>query len=87
MVARAEAEAAELIRTSEKSAAETIARRTEAAEARIAATERSAEAELKAEVARRVTTAAATLIVTKGDRARHDRLTEDAIAGLDRRLH
>ncbi len=87
MVARAEAEAAEVLRTSEQAAAETIARRTAAAEARIAASERSAESELKAEVARRVTAAAATLIATKGDRTMQDRLTEDAIAGLDRRLH
>ncbi|GGI93414.1 hypothetical protein GCM10007973_32100 [Polymorphobacter multimanifer] len=87
MVARAEAEAAELIRTGELAAAETIARRTAAAEARIAASERSAEAELKSEVARRVTAAAATLIATKGDQSMHDRLTEDAIAGLERRLH
>lgn len=87
IVARAEAEAAELIKTSEKAAAETIARRTAAAEAKIAAAERSAEAELKGEVARRVTAAAGALIAEKADKAMHDRLTEDAIAGIERRLH
>lgn len=87
MVARAEAEAAELIKTSEKAAADTIARRTAAAEAKIAAAERSAEAELKADVARRVTAAAGMLIAEKADKAMHDRLTEEAIAGLERRLH
>jgi len=87
MVARAEAEAAELVKAGEKAAAETIARRTAAAEAKISAAERSAEAELKAQVARQVTTAAAVLIADKADKAMHDRLTEDAIAGLERRLH
>lgn len=87
MVARAETEAAELLKAGEKAAAETIARRTAAAEAKIAAAERSAEAELKAQVARQVTTAAASLIADKADKAMHDRLTEEAIAGLERRLH
>jgi F-type H+-transporting ATPase subunit b len=87
IVARAQAEAAALIQDSEKAAAETIARRTAAAEAKIAAAERGAEAELRGELARQVTVAAAALIAAKADPAMHDRLTEDAIAGLDRRLH
>jgi F-type H+-transporting ATPase subunit b len=87
MVARAEAEAAELVKAGEKAAAETIARRTAAAEAKIAAAERSAEAELKAQMARQVTTAAAALIAGKADKAMHDRLTDEAIAGLERQLH
>lgn len=86
MIARAEVEAADLIKTSEKAAADTIARRIAAAEAKIIAAERNAEAELKAQLARQVTAAAAALIADRADSAMHDRLTEDAIAGLDRRL-
>jgi F-type H+-transporting ATPase subunit b len=87
MVARAESEAAELLKASEAAAAETIARRTAAAEAKISAAERSAEAELRAQMAQQVTAAAAALIASKADKAMHDRLTEEAIAGLERRLH
>jgi F-type H+-transporting ATPase subunit b len=87
IVARAEAEAAELVATSQRNAALTIERRTAAAEAKIAAAERAAEAELRADVARRVTAAAATLIAAKADKTLQARLTDDAIAGLERRLH
>jgi F-type H+-transporting ATPase subunit b len=87
IVARARVEAQSIVAESEKAAAETIARRTAAAEAKIAAAERTAEAELRAELARRVTTAAASLIESKADKVMRDRLTEEAIAGLDRRLH
>lgn len=87
MIARAETEAADLVKASEKTAAETIARRMAAAEAKIAAAERSAETELKAQLARQVTNAAAALIADKADKSMHDRLTEDAISGLERRLH
>jgi F-type H+-transporting ATPase subunit b len=38
-------------------------------------------------MARQVTTAAAALIADKADKAMHDRLTDEAIAGLERRLH
>ncbi|WP_439532595.1 F0F1 ATP synthase subunit B family protein [Polymorphobacter sp.] len=87
IVARAQVEAASLMADSEKAAAETIARRTAAAEAKIVAAERGAEVELRGELARQVTAAAAALIAAKADPAMHDRLTEAAIAGLDRRLH
>jgi F-type H+-transporting ATPase subunit b len=87
IVARAESEAAELVATSQKAAELTIERRTLAAEAKIAAAERAAEAELRADVARRVTAAAATLIAANADTALQGRLTDDAIAGLERRLH
>ena len=87
IVARAESEAAELMATSQKAAELTIERRTAAAEAKIAASERAAEAELRADVARRVTAAAATLIAAKADKALQSQLTDDAIAGLERRLH
>jgi F-type H+-transporting ATPase subunit b len=87
IVARAEAEAAELVATSQRNAALTIERRTAAAEAKIAAAERAAEADLRADVARRVTAAAATLIAANADKTLQARLTDDAIAGLERRLH
>ncbi len=87
VIARAESEAATLIADREKAAQDTIARRTAAAEARIEAAERSAETALRADVARRVTAAAGALIAERADKAVQDRLTEDAIAGLDRRLH
>lgn len=85
--ARAHAEAAALVAESEKTAALTIERRTAAAEAKIAAAERSAEAELRADVAKRVTAAAAAIIAAKADAGVQARLTDDAIAGLERRLH
>ena len=87
IVARARAEAQSLLEESEKAAADTIARRTAAAEAKIVAAERGAEAELRAELARRVTAAAGAIIESKSDKAMRDRLTDEAIAGLDRRLH
>jgi F-type H+-transporting ATPase subunit b len=87
IVARAQAEAAELVSSSEKTAALTIERRTAAALAKIAAAERAAEAELRADVAARVTAAAATLIAANADAALQTRLTDDAILGLERRLH
>jgi F-type H+-transporting ATPase subunit b len=65
----------------------TIERRTAAAESKIVAAERAAQAELRADVARRVTAAAATLIAAKSDKALQGRLTDDAIAGLESRLH
>lgn len=85
--ARAETEAADLVKASELAASEAIARRTAAAESRIAAAERSAAAELKAEVAAQVTKAAAAIIAARADKDLQTRLTDEAIAGLDRRLH
>ncbi len=87
IIARARSEASELLAESQKAAALTIERRTAAAEAKIAAAERAAEVDLRAEVARRVTAAAATLIAANTGKALQDRLTDDAIAGLERRLH
>lgn len=87
IVARAHGEAAALAASSEKAAEQTIERRTAAAVAKIAAAERAAEAELRADVARRVTAAAATLIAARTDSAMASKLTDDAIAGLERRLH
>jgi F-type H+-transporting ATPase subunit b len=87
IVARARAEAAELVANSEKAASLTIERRTAAAEAKIAAAERAAEAELRADVARRVTAAAAALIAQHTDKKLASKLTDDAITGLERRLH
>jgi F-type H+-transporting ATPase subunit b len=87
IVARAETEAAELLAESQRKAELTIERRTLAAEAKIAAAERAAEAELRADVARRVTAAAATLIAANAGQDLQSRLTDDAIAGLERRLH
>jgi F-type H+-transporting ATPase subunit b len=87
IVARARAEAAELVASSEKAATQTIERRTAAAEAKIAAAERAAEAELRAEVAKRVTAAAATLIAANTDKKLASKLADEAIAGLERRLH
>lgn len=85
--ARAETEAAELVAASQAAASDAITRRTAAAEARIAAAERAAAADLKAEVAAQVTRAAATIIAARSDADLKTRLTEEAIAGLDRRLH
>ena len=85
--ARAHIEAADLIKASETAASEAIARRTAAATSRIAAAERTATAELKAEVAAQVTKAAAAIIAARADKDLQIRLTDEAIAGIDRRLH
>ncbi len=87
IVTRAQAEARELIAETEAAARLTIERRTTAAEAKIAGSERAAEGDLRAEVARRVTAAAAALIAAKADAGVQARLADDAIAGLERRLH
>ena len=87
IVARARNEARELVAESEAAAKLTIERRTAAATAKIAAAERSAEGELRAEVARRVTAAAASLIAARADAGFQAKLADDAIAGLERRLH
>jgi F-type H+-transporting ATPase subunit b len=87
IVARARSEASELVAAAETNATLTIERRTAAAEAKIAAAERAAEAELRADVARRVTAAAASLIAANTDKKLAAKLTDDAIAGLERRLH
>jgi F-type H+-transporting ATPase subunit b len=87
ILARAKAEAAELVAETEKAAKLTIERRTAAAMSKIAAAERSAEADLRADVARQVTAAAATIIAAKTDKSLQSKLTDDAIAGLERRLH
>lgn len=85
--ARAQTEATDLVKASEIAASEAIARRTAAATSRIAAAERTATAELKAEVAAQVTKAAAAIIAARADQDLKTRLTDEAIAGLDRRLH
>lgn len=87
ILARAKSEAAELVAETEKAAKLTVERRTAAAMSKIAAAERSAEADLRADVARRVTAAAATIIAAKTDKDLQAKLTDDAIAGLERRLH
>ena len=84
---RAQTEAADLVKASEAAASDAIARRTAAAASRIAAAERTATAELKAEVAAQVTKAAAAIIAARADKDLQTRLTDEAIAGLDRRLH
>ena len=87
IVARAESEAAELVNESRRAAELTIERRTAAAEAKISAAERAAEVDLRSDVARRVTAAAGVLIAAHADKALQTRLTDDAIIGLERRLH
>jgi F-type H+-transporting ATPase subunit b len=85
--ARAETEASALVAASEAAASEAIIRRTAAAESRIAAAERAAVAELKADVARQVTEAATAIIKARADKDVMAKLTDEAISGLDRRLH
>lgn len=87
IIARARTEAQQLVADAEAAATQTIARRTTAAEAKIGAAERAAETELRAEVARKVTAAAAALIAAKSDDKVQEKLADDAIAGLERRLH
>jgi F-type H+-transporting ATPase subunit b len=87
IIARAKTEAQQLVADAEAAATQTIARRSAAAEAKIGASERAAEADLRAEVARQVTAAAAALIAAKADAKVQTKLADDAIAGIDRRLH
>ncbi len=87
IVANARTEAAELVTATEIAATQTIERRTAAAESKIAATERAAESELRADVARRVTQAATALIIAKADKSLQAKMADDAIAGLESRLH
>jgi F-type H+-transporting ATPase subunit b len=87
IVAQAKREADELIAAAQTQIAAMTARRTETAEARIAAAERAAVADVRAQASGLGLAAARQLLGAKLDGAAKDRLVDQAIAELDRKLH
>jgi F-type H+-transporting ATPase subunit b len=87
IVEQAKREAAELIANAQTQVATMTQRRTEAAEARIAAAERAAVADVRAQASGLGLAAARQLLGAKLDGAAKDRLVDQAIAELDRKLH
>jgi F-type H+-transporting ATPase subunit b len=87
ILATARSEAQTIVADAQRQAEATVARRTRMAEDKIAAAERAAEADLRARAATLATEAAKRLITEQSDPATQARLTEQAIAELDGRLH
>ena len=87
MLSAARADADALIANARVQADTLVARRTAMAETKIAAAERAATDEVRAIAARAATEAAARLMQDKLDSASRDRLVDQAIGELDRRLH
>lgn len=85
ILTQAEAEAARIVAQAEADAEAAIARRTRLAEDRIAAAERAAEAELRGRAADLSVRAAAALLAREAGDGRLRHLTDEAIAGLERR--
>ncbi len=87
IVAAARADADALIANAKTQATSLVARRTTMAETKIAAAERAATDEVRAAAAQAATAAAQALLKEKLDGASRDRLVDQAIGELDRRLH
>jgi F-type H+-transporting ATPase subunit b len=87
IVAHAREEAASLIATTRQQTDEMITRRTRMAEERIAAAERAAELEVRGATASLATEAARTVLAQRLAAGQPDRLVDQAIADLDRKLH
>jgi F-type H+-transporting ATPase subunit b len=87
MLAAARADADALLANAKVQADALVARRTAMAETKIAAAERAATDEVRAIAARAATEAARQLLGQKLDGASQDRLVDQAIGELDRRLH
>jgi F-type H+-transporting ATPase subunit b len=83
--ARADADA--MVANARTQAEAVVARRTAMAEGKIAAAERSVTDEVRAVAARAATQAAAALMRESLDTANRDRLVDQAIGELDRRMH
>lgn len=87
ILANAEAEAQRVVADAKAQAEETVARRTRLAEEKIASAERNAAEGLKTRAAELAVSAAEKMLLSKADPAVQQRLTEEAIGELDRRLH
>jgi F-type H+-transporting ATPase subunit b len=83
----ARTEAANIVADAQRQAEASVARRTRMAEDKIAAAERAAEADLRARAATLATEAAKRIIAGQSDAATQAKLTDQAIADLDARLH
>ncbi len=84
IIANARTEAQNIVADAQRQAEATVARRTRMAEDRIAAAERAAVQDLRTRVATLATQAASRLIAGQTTPAEQARLTNEAIAGLDR---
>jgi F-type H+-transporting ATPase subunit b len=87
IVAAARSDADSLIANAKAQAEALVQRRTLMAETKIAAAERAATDEVRASAAQAATAAAQKLLAEKLDGANRDRLVDQAIGELDRRLH
>ena len=87
ILAAARTEASVIVADAQRQAEASVARRTRMAEDKIAAAERSAEADLRARAALLATEAAKRLIADQSDAKTQAKLTDQAIAELDGRLH
>jgi F-type H+-transporting ATPase subunit b len=87
IVETARHDAATLIATASTQADAMVARRTAMAETKIAAAQRAAIDDVRAIAAQAATSAAQKIIAEKLDGASHDRLVDQAIGELDRRIH
>ena len=87
ILANAATEAQRVVADAKAQAEETVARRTRMAEEKITSAERNAVDALKAQAAELAVSAAEKILLTKTDSAVQQRLTEEAISELDRRLH
>ncbi len=87
IVANAKTEAENLIRDAGVQADTMVSRRTKMAEDKIAAAERAAIDDVRSAAANVATAAARSLLETNMDTSAKDRLVDQAIGELDRRLH
>lgn len=87
MLDHARTEADAIVAEARTNAQALIARRQKMAEDRIAASQRDAEQDVRAAVVREATAMARQIIASRLDGANADRLVDQAIADLDRRLH
>jgi F-type H+-transporting ATPase subunit b len=87
IVAQAKTDAATLIKDAAIQAETMVARRTKMAEDKIAAAERSAMDDVRTTAANIATAAARNLLDSNLDAPAKDRLVDQAISDLDRRLH
>lgn len=87
ILAAARTEASVIVADAQRQAEASVARRARMAEDKIAAAERSAEADLRARAATLATEAAKRLIAEQSDAKTQTKLTDQAIAELDGRLH
>lgn len=87
IVANAQSEAERLVSDARQQVEEAVARRTRLAEDKISAAERAATDMLRSRAADLAVNAAEKILLQKSDSATLNRMTDEAISELDRRLH